>query len=274
MKITSERTGEAVVVTIGGPLDAAACEQFHADLIPLVTSAIADGTDVIVDFAAADKVHDFAMRTLMLAAKNCKPTKTRIAFARLQPLLEEKLAISRYDKIFPWFPTVDEALETLGADRKIRHFEDSVLLRALAEIAQSPRLLTEFAAEVVTKRPHADAGVEELLASLTHAFRRRAGPSLVLSNRERPSDVSAVAGHYVMTTLYDVDGDQVFAAPAVIFWMRFNNKLHLFDHRYDHAVPRYPVQDVTRKEVLDHVLRSFDFYKVYALSDQPFPGYR
>jgi hypothetical protein len=72
----------------------------------------------------------------------------------------------------------------------------------------------------------------------------------VLSNRERPAGASAVAGHYVMTTMYDIDGD-VFAAPAVIFWMRFNEKLHLFDHRYDqvvrffrHALSRLPLTPV------------------------------
>jgi len=34
------------------------------------------------------------------------------------------------------------------------------------------------------------------------------------------------------------------------------------------------VEDVTRPHVLNHVLRSFDFYKLHVFSEKPFPGYR
>jgi len=56
--------------------------------------------------------------------------------------------------------------------------------------------------------------------------------------------------------------------------MRFNNKLHAFNHRYDNAVARHRVEDVTRPHVLNHFLGSFDFYKLYAFFEQRFPGYR
>jgi hypothetical protein len=39
-------------------------------------------------------------------------------------------------------------------------------------------------------------------------------------------------------------------------------------------VAYHNVEDVTRPHVLNHILRSFDFYKIYAFSEQPFPGYR
>ena len=161
-----------------------------------------------------------------------------------------------------------------ATDDKIRTFEDTVLSPALGEISESPALLKEYLAEVLTRRPSADAAAEELLDGLAGAMRRKAGPSLVLRNRRVPPDLSPLAGRYVMTVFYDVDEDQVLASPAVLFWMRFNNKLHLFNHRYDNAVAHHKVEDVTRPHVLNHVLRSFDFYKIYAFSEEPFPGYR
>jgi anti-anti-sigma factor len=90
MKLASERTGDALVVTVAGPLDAAACDPFQAALMPLVTSATADGIDVVLDFADVDTLHDFGRRTLMLAAKACRPAHTRIAIAARQPVLQQK----------------------------------------------------------------------------------------------------------------------------------------------------------------------------------------
>ena len=160
-----------------------------------------------------------------------------------------------------------------AADQKIKAFESDVLIAALTEVSKSKALLTEYEAEVVVQRPSADAAAEDLLASLAEAISRRAGPSLVLKNRQIPPGLSRLAGRYVMTVFYQEDEDQVFASPSVIFWMRFNNTLHVFNHRYDNAVAYHRVEDVKRSHVLNHILGSFDFYKIYAFSERPFPGY-
>lgn len=152
----------------------------------------------------------------------------------------------------------------------IATFEQEVLLPALAEVCKAPALLRDYTAEVITQRPAADEAVEELIAALSGAMRRVAGPSLVLSNRDRPDGISRIGGHYVMTTMYA--GENV--SPAVIFWMRFNNKLHVFDHRYDNDVAQMPVTSVTKRHIQNHILTSFDFYKLYAFAETPFPGYR
>jgi hypothetical protein len=159
------------------------------------------------------------------------------------------------------------------ADEKIRVFESGVLIPALAEVSKSNALLREYEAEVVAQRPSADAAAEELLESLAGAFRRRAGPSLVLKNRQVPPGLSRLAGRYVTTAFYRVKDNEVFASPGVMFWMRFNNKLHAFDHRYDNNVKDHRVEDVTGSQVLNHILGAFDFYKIHAFSEQPFPGY-
>lgn len=151
----------------------------------------------------------------------------------------------------------------------IAEFERSVLIPALDEVCRAPALLRDYQAKLVTKRPAADENVEELLSALGGAMRRQAGPSLVLSNRDRPEGISPIGGHYVMTVMYV--GENV--SPAVIFWMRFNNKLHVFDHRYDNNVAQMPVSSVTKQHIQNHILTSFDFYKLYAFSETPFPGY-
>lgn len=157
---------------------------------------------------------------------------------------------------------------------KIEAFERDVLLPSFQEVAAAPALLRDFTVEIVTQRPSADENAEYLLGQLAGALRRKAGPSLVITHRNVPPDLSPLAGRYVLTTFYTTDEDQVFASPGVICWMRFNNKLHVFNHRYDNAIADHYVEDISRPHVLDHILRSFDFYKLYAFSEQPFPGYR
>jgi hypothetical protein len=152
----------------------------------------------------------------------------------------------------------------------IESFERNVLIPALDEVCRAPALLRDYNAKLVTERPAADDNVEALLTALTGAMRRQAGPSLVLSNRERPEGISPIGGHYVMTVMYAGE----YVSPAVIFWMRFNNKLHVFDHRYDNAIAQMPITSVTKHQIQNHILTSFDFYKLYAFADTPFPGYR
>jgi hypothetical protein len=162
----------------------------------------------------------------------------------------------------------------MGTDDKIRTFEQSIVLPALAEVCASPALQRDFAAEVVVERPHADAPSEELLATLAATFRKRTGPSLLLANLEPPPDVIAIGGKYAMTVLYDLQGDDVHAAPGVMFWMKFDNKLHAFAHRYDNAIARHAVERITKLHVQNHVLNSLTFYKLHAFAPTAFPGYR
>jgi hypothetical protein len=160
------------------------------------------------------------------------------------------------------------------SEAKIAAFEKDVLLPAYTEVSKAPALLRDYTAEIVTVRPHPNAAIEELLTSLAGALRRRDGPSMIIANRARPEGLAKIGGYYALTAMYDVQGDDVYAAPGVMFWMKFNNKLHAFAHRYDNAIAQHDVAKITKHQVLNHVLASFDFYKLYAFRDEPFPGYR
>ena len=77
-----------------------------------------------------------------------------------------------------------------------------------------------------------------------------------------------------MVPYYQVVGSEVYAAPGVGYWMKFNGNVHVFTHRYDNAIANHRIEDVTKSHVLNHVLNSVSFYEMYAFGDRPFPGYR
>ena len=154
-------------------------------------------------------------------------------------------------------------------------WEAAVLRPALQEVCDSPGINREFYPWLHPEACCDSAeGVDELIQSLVKATRKVGGMSLSISyNPPRPG-LPAIGGTYVMTALYRQVGDAWCASPGVCFWMKFNNKLHAFDHRYDNAIANHPVGEITKYHVQNHILGSFDFFKLHALSDQPFPGYR
>ena len=162
----------------------------------------------------------------------------------------------------------------MGADAKIAEFEDSIVLPSLTEVTSAPGLVRDYSADLVLERPLADAQSEELLTKLAATFRKRIGPSIVLTDRNAPDGIAGIGGRFAMSVVYDVQGDEVYVSPGVMFWMRFNNKLHGFAHRYDNAIARHRLEEITRPLVLNHLLGSLTFYKMYAYASAPFPGYR
>jgi hypothetical protein len=162
----------------------------------------------------------------------------------------------------------------MSADAKIAVFEDSIVLPALTTVTNSEGVNRDFSAVLGVKRPLEDAVSERLLTDIASIFRKRVGPAVVLTDRNPPEMPSIYGGRYAMGVLYDVQGDEVYASPGVIYWMAFNNKLHAFAHRYDNNIARHRLEDITKEHVLNHLLGSLSFYKAYAYKPTPFPGYR
>ncbi len=156
------------------------------------------------------------------------------------------------------------------AETKIRRFEDDLLRPALDEVARTRRVVEEFEPQVVLARPATDSDTDELLAALDGAAgqRRRAGPALVLVDRDVAPCLPPVAGRYAVKVFYSIEGDEVLAAPVVAYWMLFDGKLHAFNHRYDTNVAAHPIEQVTRAQILNHVLGSFEFFRIHALSPE------
>ena len=115
MDITERDAGKAVVITISGRIESANAEAFRKSLLPRVDAALARGRPVVLDFSGVDYIGSGGERVLMLALKAANTSNTGIVVAALQPLLKEIFQISRFDRIFPCYATVEEALAALDS---------------------------------------------------------------------------------------------------------------------------------------------------------------
>jgi hypothetical protein len=161
----------------------------------------------------------------------------------------------------------------MGPHQKLIDFETNILTPALAEVCASTRLLAEYTAQVINRGEPAPDEPTEALCVIAMELDWVPGTALVLANRDRRPDWPVIAGRYAMMVMYVLDGADCFASPAVGFWMRFDQDLHFFDHRYDNAIARHPLEDITRAHILNHILGSFDFYKIFATAPKPPPGF-
>jgi hypothetical protein len=68
-------------------------------------------------------------------------------------------------------------------------------------------------------------------------------------------------------------GGRVYAAPLVMFHMRFNGKYHKFLHRYDNAVADHSIEQITRHQIQNHFLGAFTFFQIHAGQETRPPGF-
>lgn len=113
LKLEERRADKAIVLAPTGRIDLSTADQFRDSLLPLVASAAASGSAVVLDFSAVDYISSQGLRMLMLAAKQANTSGTSVVVASLQPLVREIFQISRFDKLLPCHPGMAEALATL-----------------------------------------------------------------------------------------------------------------------------------------------------------------
>jgi anti-sigma B factor antagonist len=110
----SRHFGNIAVATPAGRLDQAAAADFEQALLPLVDDPQAAG--LIVDFAGVEYISSVGLRVLMIAAKQIRARKGRVAAVALQPIVAEIFAISRFDSVFEIFPSLREALAAMSPE--------------------------------------------------------------------------------------------------------------------------------------------------------------
>lgn len=151
-------------------------------------------------------------------------------------------------------------------DSRVAAFLRTVLQPAFTEIAASPRMLRDFAIYL-----YDDAIDDPLHATLVSELaggsgdRRTIGPVLLAEERDPRRRPLPFGGRYLVTVWLREKGDVIVASPLVLFQMQFDRRLHAFDHRYG-ASAEVPVEKVTRVMILNHVLSSFTFFRMHALS--------
>jgi len=116
MNVSSRRYANAVVLRVEGRLDQDTCVAFTTDLMKSVDTAAADGGAVVLDLSGLEYISSAGLRCFMLASRQAKSQRAKIAVAALQPMVAEIFQISHFNLVFQVFPTVREALGAVSGD--------------------------------------------------------------------------------------------------------------------------------------------------------------
>ena len=112
MDVSTRTFDNVVVVSPKGRADLAGSSALEAALSPLWGRA--DVGAIVLDFSAVPYISSVGLRVLMIAAKEMRGRRARIAVAGLQPIAAEIFAISRFDKVLEVFAAVRDALAAIS----------------------------------------------------------------------------------------------------------------------------------------------------------------
>jgi len=111
--IAERRVADVVVVAPVGPIDLPHAQDLEHALAPVL--AHENGTSALVlDFGGVGYVSSMGLRVLMVASRELRARKARIAVAALQPVVAEIFDIARFTHVVEVFPTVRDALAALS----------------------------------------------------------------------------------------------------------------------------------------------------------------
>ena len=116
MQFASRHYGNIIVALPSGRIDHAAAAPFELALTPLLGNSEAAG--LVLDFGNVDYISSVGLRVLMIAAKQLRARKARIAVATLQPVVAEIFKISRFDAVVEVFPSLRGALGALSPEAR------------------------------------------------------------------------------------------------------------------------------------------------------------
>jgi anti-anti-sigma factor len=113
LDVTHRDFGNVVVAAPVGRADLAGSAALETALSPLWERADVEG--IVLDLSGVPYISSVGLRVLMIAAKQMRGRRARIAVACLQPVVAEIFAISRFDKVLEVFPGVRDALAAMSA---------------------------------------------------------------------------------------------------------------------------------------------------------------
>lgn len=170
----------------------------------------------------------------------------------------------------------------LAADLAVREFDIHTLRRLFAEL-RSTRIETENTIVLnssrdymprdayggfitVQRREHLlwDDGVNRQKPHDPHG-----GTVLALVSRDAARRTPQEHGIYLWTCQYRLDPvtHQVGARPVVAYRMKFNQRVHVFVHRFDPALEWTPLAQVTDDQIRKHLRDTYWFYSQHADDD-------
>lgn len=109
MPWTQTNANGALVGRPQGRVDESNWEAFSADLVAAIAGAATGGRVFVVDLGAVDYMSSRGLRALSTGFGTAKKADVSMRLAAPGPAMCEILAISRYDKLFAVFETVEAA---------------------------------------------------------------------------------------------------------------------------------------------------------------------
>jgi anti-anti-sigma factor len=112
--VTTRQFGSVAVVTPTGRIDQSSASALETALSPLW--ARPDIASLVLDFSGIEYISSVGLRVLMIAARQMRGRRARIAVTGLQSIVAEIFAISRFNTVLEVFPTVRDALAALSPE--------------------------------------------------------------------------------------------------------------------------------------------------------------
>lgn len=122
MDVSCSRFADVVVAAPAGRVDHTNAESLSSALAPLLSPIDGRARALVLDFERVDYISSVGLRVLMVAAKEARACRSRIAVAALQPVVGEIFAISRFDHVLDVFASVREAI-ALISPAALREFD-------------------------------------------------------------------------------------------------------------------------------------------------------
>jgi anti-sigma B factor antagonist/stage II sporulation protein AA (anti-sigma F factor antagonist) len=114
MESTTQQLANVVLIRAAGRIDHTTAKAFEGALLPQLGGCAGEVKKVVLDVSGIVYMSSAGLRVLMMAAKQCQQQGGTLVITALPPLLQEVFAISRFDRVFTIFPTVQEALEAIS----------------------------------------------------------------------------------------------------------------------------------------------------------------
>lgn len=115
MQLTAISSPGAAVLATSGRIDQASADSFLGALQAHLTRCTADASPLILDFSGVDYISSVGLRALMIASRQVKAQRGKIAIVALQSMVQEVFDIARFDLVIPCFDSIDNALKGLAA---------------------------------------------------------------------------------------------------------------------------------------------------------------
>ncbi len=113
MELISRMDSGVQVLAANGRIDHSRASAFEAGLAPFLQNCCASHTPLVLDFSGVDFISSVGLRVLMLAAKQVKAQRGKIAVASLSPIVSEIFQVSRFNLVLDVFESTEVAISTL-----------------------------------------------------------------------------------------------------------------------------------------------------------------